>query len=404
MTFLPASSDASDFMRQTRGSTTIRIPNRSIRSFVIACLALAGCAEASGPATNDHAQRVLIAGTEEGAIVVDFDWRGIIRRTGPRFVSHGPTVLNGRGEIITVGRMPDSATIMAGLDVETGLELWRTAITQGTTPVLKDGIELGAAMISANPSKPEVFMYRAAQNGVNGIVGYNYDSRRVTRFIGPVGNRFRAMTSTPATFAHPEGCLVMGLDADTDPGPGINVRAFLHVVCGTTYAQRDSVSIDLPSRSILQMEMAGDGRTLIVMTDLELLKLDAATMQVRLRASRPMSAPFFLSRTTGRVIVPDVGSSVVASTGLIYILDAQLELASVIDLRVMPFNERPLGILGAEESRDGRWLYVVGGVPRDGPLYGPERTHVLVIDKTTGLVVDRVHLGTFGASRAVMMP
>jgi hypothetical protein len=32
-------------------------------------------------------QRVLIAGTEDGAIVVDLDWRGIIRRSGPRFVS-----------------------------------------------------------------------------------------------------------------------------------------------------------------------------------------------------------------------------------------------------------------------------------------------------------------------------
>jgi len=117
-----------------------------------------------------------------------------------------------------------------------------------------------------------------------------------------------------------------------------------------------------------------------------------------------MNAPFFLSRTTGRVIVPDAGSSVVASSGLIYIMDAQLELAAVIDLRVLPFGERPLGILGAEESRDGRWLYVVGGVPRDGPLYGPERTHVLVVEKATGLVVDRVHLGTFGASRAVMVP
>ena len=335
---------------------------------------------------------------------MDFDWRGIIRRSGPRFVSNGPAALNGRGELITVGRLQDSATVMAGLDVETGLELWRTAVTQGTTPVLKDGIELGASMISANPSRPEVFMYRAAQNGVNGIVGYNYDSRRVTRFIGPVGNRFRAMASTPATLAHPDGCLVMGLDADTDPGPNVNLRAFLHVVCGTTYTERDSIPIGLPSRTILQMETTGDGRSLIVMTDIEFLKLDAATLQVTLRSSRPMNAPFFLSRTTGRVIVPDAGSSVVASSGLIYIMDAQLELAAVIDLRVLPFGERPLGILGAEESRDGRWLYVVGGVPRDGPLYGPERTHVLVVEKATGLVVDRVHLGTFGASRAVMVP
>ncbi len=71
---------------------------------------------------------------------------------------------------------------------------------------------------------------------------------------------------------------------------------------------------------------------------------------------------------------------------------------------MLPFGERPLGILGAEESIDGRWLYIIGGVPRDGPLYGPEPTHVLVIDKASGLVVDTVELDTFGGVRAVLVP
>jgi hypothetical protein len=374
------------------------------RVFLTGLVAAAACADPSGPATHTHPQRILIAGTEDGAVVVDLDWRGIIRRSGPRFAAQGSSVLNGRGALLTVGRLEDSATVMAGLDVETGLELWRTAISQGTTPDIVDGVELGAAMIAANPSRPEVFLWRAGQNGVIGIAGYDYDKRRVTRFFGPVGNRFRAMAATPATAAHPEGCLVMALDADLDPGPALNLRASFHVVCGTEYAERDSISIALPSRQVLQMEMSADGRDLIVMTDLELLKLDAATMQVKLKASRPMVAPFFVSRATGRLIIADVGSTVVASTGIIYLLDADLELSSIIDLRVLPFGERPLGILGAEESRDGRWLYIVGGVPRDGPLYGPEKTHVLVIDKGTGLVIDTVNLDTFGGGRPILVP
>jgi len=343
---------------------------------------------------------MLIAGTEEGAIVVDLDWRGIIRRSGPRFIAQGPSALNGRGELITVGRLQGDATVMAGLDVETGLELWRTVISQGTTPNIVDGVELGAAMITANPSQPEVFLWRAGQNGVIGVAGYDYDKRRITRFYGPVAPRFRAMAATPATSAHPNGCLVLALDT----GGGSNTRAFLHVACGTSYAERDSIPIALPSHVVVQMETSTDGRDLIVMTDLELLKLDAATLQVRLKALRPLSAPFFRSRATGRFIIPDVGSSLVASSGLIYLLDADLELSSIIDLRVLPFGERPLGILGAEESQDGKWLYIVGGVPRDGPLYGPEETHVLVIDKATGLVVDTVNLNTYGGGRPVLIP
>jgi hypothetical protein len=375
-----------------------------LKRALVAAVVLVGCADPSGPATHQHPQRVLIAGTEEGAIVVDLDWRGIIRRSGPRFLVQGPSALNSRGELITVGRIQGDATVMAGLDVETGLELWRVAIGQGTTPVVIDDVSIGATMITANPSRPEVFLSRSTRNGVSGIAGFDYEKRRVTRFFGPVGNRFRAMAAIPATPARPSGCLVMALDADTEPGPGVNIRAALHVVCSTDYAERDSISIALPSRQVLQMETSADGRDLIVMTDLELIKLDVATLDVKVRATRPMVAPFFHSRATGRLIIPDVGSSVVASTGLIYLLDADLELSSLIDLRILPFGERPLGILAAEESRDGKWLYIIGGVPRDGPLYGPEQTHILVIDMATGTVVDTVNLDTFGGGRAVLVP
>jgi hypothetical protein len=367
--------------------------------FVVATVL--SCAEPSGPSTHAHPQRVLIAGTEDGAIVVDLDWRGIIRRSGPRLTTQGPSVLDGRGGLITVGELEGGATVMVGLHVESGLELWRTAIGQGANPIVVDGVALGATMISANPSRPEVFLSRSVQNGVAGVVGFDYSRRRVTRFIGPVGNRFRAMAVVPATVSHPDGCLVMALDA----GPDFNTRAFLHVVCGAAYEERDSVSIALPSRRVLQMELSADGKDLLVMTNLELLKLDAATLEVKLRADRPLFfAPFFVSRATGRLIIPDVGSNFLASTGIIYLLDANLELSSIIDLRALPLGERPLGILGAEESADGRWLYVVGGVARAGPLYGPERTHILVIDKATGAVVDNVNLDTYGGGKIALVP
>jgi len=379
----------------------IEIEARSLKDVgsVLILSIMAACADPSGPATLLHPQ-VLIVGTEEGAVVVDLDWRGVIRRSGPRFVAQGPNALNGRGELITVGRLEDGATVMAGLDIETGLERWRAAISQGTTAARVDGVELGATMITSNPSRPEVFLWRAVQNAVFGIAGYDYNTRRITRFIGPVGTRFRAMAGTPATTQHPEGCLVMALDA----GAANNSRAFLHVVCRTSYADRDSIAIALPSRQVLQMELSADGRDLILMTDIEFLKLDAASMGVKIRAARPMTAPFFAARSTGSLIVPDVGSSFVASSGIIYLLGADLELSSIIDLRGLPLGERPLGILGAEESRDGKWLYLVGGVPRGGPLYGPQQTHVVIIEKSTGRVVDTVNLNTFGGGRAILLP
>lgn len=374
--------------------------HRHLLPIMVAVLPFLACAEPSGPETRQHSQRLLIAGTEDGAIVVDLDWRGIIRRTGPRFISQGPAAENQRGLLLTVGRLEGDQLVMAGLDVESGIELWRTAMARGTTPTSVDGVQLGATMISANPSRPEVFLWRATQGGVGGIAGFDYQRQRITRFIGPVGNRFRAMVVTPSTPAAPEGCLILALDTNV----GGNTRAFLHRVCGSSYATRDSIPIPLPSRTVAQMETTADGKHVIVMTNLELLKFDAGTLELRTRADRPLAAPFFISGATGRILIPDVGSDIVSSSGIIYILDAGLELASIVDLRVLPFGERPLGIIGAEESPDRRWLYIVGGIPPDGALYGPEKTHIVVVNQATGEVADVVRLDTYGGGKPILVP
>ena len=159
-------------------------------------LALA-CADPSGPSTNEHLQRLVIAGTEDGTVVVDLDWRGIVRRTGPRFISQGPTAIRGQREIVTSGRVLGDSTVVAGLDIETGVELWRMTAARGTAPAVVDGIELGTLMITANPVRPEIFLWRSRQDGVNGIAGYDYSTRRVTRFFGPVSPRFRTMAALP---------------------------------------------------------------------------------------------------------------------------------------------------------------------------------------------------------------
>jgi len=358
-----------------------------------------GCARPSGPATHDHSRKLLVAGTEDGAIVIDLDWRGIVRRTGPRFIAQGPSVLDARNTLISVGTVEGGDRFMVGLDAESGLELWRLSLGSTVQPATVNGVELGASIIAAHPTRPEVYLWRSFREGQSGVAVYDVAKKAVTGFFGPTFGRFRAMAVTPPTESHPNGCLVVGADF----GSQVTSRAFLHVACGSDFADRDSIAITQPSRFVSQVELSADASELIVMTDVELLKYDPRTMALQVRATRPLGSPFFMSRATRRLIMPDVGDNLVASTGIIYLLDADLELSSIVDLRVLPFGERPLGILGAEESLDGRWLYVLGGVPRDGPLYGPERTHVVVIEKATGQVADIVRLDTFGGGRPFLV-
>lgn len=367
----------------------MRLPG-VLLAFVVAL----GCAEPSGPPTHEHARRLLIPGTEDGAIVVDLDWGGIVRRMGPRFASTGPSVLDAQDQLVSVGRLATNELVMVGIDVPSGLEQWRVKLADGSTGVELNGVRLGAAAIARHQVKDEVYLWRSSRDGQFGVAAYDFARNRVTTFLGPVTARFRGMAATPTSDANPTGCLVMGLDA----GFGEQSRAFLHVVCEGDYALRDSVPLPSPSRFVTQVSLSSDREYLMVATDLEILRFDARTFALLTRASKPIQAPFFLTRETGRMIVADVGSDVVASTGLIYVLDASLELSEIVDLRVLPFVDRPLGILGAEESVDGRWLYLMGGVPSDGPIYGPEETHILVIERSTGLVHSVVQLSTYGGS------
>jgi hypothetical protein len=377
---------------------------QATRPTAIALFALIGslsCAEPSGPNTNDHPQQLLIAGTEDGAVVVDLDWGAVIRTMGPEFVSHGPSTMDARNQVVSVGRLPTDELVMVGLDAGTGLETWRASIANGNSGVLLDGVRLGASSIAVHHTRPEVYLWRASVAGLGfGVAQYHVPSNRVTRFIGPIDARFRGMVATPPTSEHPNGCLVIALD----DGPSSSARSFLNRVCDGTFQDADSVAIDPPSRFVGQVSLSADGNDILVMTDLEFLKFDAATLELEVKASRPLDAPFFLTRARGRLIIPDVGTSVVASTGIIYLLDANLELASIIDLRVLPFGERPLGIIGAEESADGRWLYILGGVARDGPSYGPEQTHVLVIELATGAIRKVVRLKTFWGGGPYLIP
>lgn len=313
---------------------------------------------------------------------------------GPRYASSGPSALSEQDQLVSVGHLATNEQVMVGIDVPSGLEQWRVKLSDGNTGVVLNGVRLGAAAIALHQVKDEVYLWRASRDGQFGVAAYDFARNRVTTFLGPVTARFRGMAATPPSGAHPTGCLAMGLDA----GFGDQSRAFLHLVCESDYALRDSVPVPLPSRFVTQVSLSSNREYLIVSTDQEILKFDARTFALMTRASKPIQAPFFLTRETGRMIVADVGSDVVASTGLIYVLDESLELSEVVDLRVLPFVERPLGILGAEESIDGRWLYLMGGVPSNGPIYGPEETHILVIERSTGQIQSVVRLDTYGGS------
>lgn len=364
---------------------------------LVSALAVA-CSDGTSPAPREHAHRLLVPGTEDAAgIVVDLDRGETIRRIAAGlFVEQTHAVLSPDGtQLIVIGRRQGGEWWLAGLSVRGGQELWHETLAIGDQPVMVDGVVLGRTALAHHPTRPELFLARSDAGSVSGVAVYNYASRQVGDLVDLPTGRIRALQGLSIG---PAGdCLVVAADT------GFQARAFLVAACGPGYGTRDTATITLPSQVVEQMEVTHDGQ-IILGTNAELILVDPAAWQVTRRASRPLSSPFFVSSADGRVYLPDAGTNTVASSGIIYVLDAGLELATIYDLGALSQDERPQGIHGGTASADGRWLYLVGGVDRAGTAYGPEETRVFILDLSTGVLVGRIELETLGGAPPFLIP
>jgi len=309
-------------------------------------------------------------------------------------------VLTPSGELITAGRLENDESILVGIDARSGQETWRVTIAQGSQPALVDGVEIGTAAIARHATRPEIYLWRSEQDGQPGIAIFDYTTQRVTGFVSLPTNRVRAIAAAPPDGQHPEGCVVAAADGVVAQ----QTRAYLLFFCGPSFAAQDSMPLAFPTQTVTQLEITPGGQELVLGSNSELLVVDPSARQVKWRASRPWPSPFFSSVADGRYFLADAGTLTVSSSGLVYALDQTLELSAVVDLRTSLGDARPLGVLGGAASRDGRWLYLVGGVGRDGPAYGPEETRLLILELATARVHALLPLGTVGGGRPYLVP
>jgi hypothetical protein len=321
---------------------------------------------------------------------------------GPGFAAPGPVAFTST-DLVALGRLPGNEMIALGLEISSGAERWRATIAQGTQSVLIDGVALGSSLLAVHPTRPQIILWRSTRDGVPGLAVYDYQQRRITAFHGPIGNQVRpaALQQVMAPDGDPAGCLAVAADV-------VSVResrSVVYLLCGSrSWAERDSVILPATITQAQQLQAFAGGTELLLGTTTEIVQLEVAARRALRRAARPFTGPIARSAHDGRFFLPDPGSTSVASGGLVMALTSQLELSAIIDLHVLPTGDRPLGIQGAAVSEDGKWLYLVGGVPRSGPLYGPQTLRILVVNVQTGAVADIIRLGSFGGGTPLLVP
>jgi hypothetical protein len=380
------------------------LPSRSLRLVVGLLLAssgvLRGCKDATTPDAAAKAELLLVPATEDAAaVVVDPARRTIVRSIGPRLTGQGPTFLNG-GDLVTTGTTVAGEQVLLGFDAGTGTQLWRYVTATGNGQVLYDGTSLGTAAIAAHPSHHELFLWRSRRNAAFGVATFDTDRGAVTDFFGPLATRPGGLAYLPPNPRFPEG----GLIVFGDDGPQQNLRAHLYVLTGSPMSLTDSLVFARPSSHVLQVSVADDGREMVVATDTRLLRVDVVAWRIAASAVRPNGGLVAHSPRDDRFFIVAPGTATQPSSDLIYVLQADLELLAVVDLRALPGGVRPLGVGGGVVSRDGQRYYVVTGIRSDGPLYGPEVTRLVVVSTGTLTLSDVMVLNTLGGGPPLLMP
>ena len=252
----------------------------------------------------------------------------------------------------------------------------------------------GRQLFAVDAAWTKLYCWNSERGGVTGVGVLDLASGNVGDFRR-VPLRRGGVTALPPSPRFPEGAVIVYGDS----GNIDFSHAVMFVLAGTPLAVQDSIVLAPPSRRFVQVEVIGDGRELLVGTNAELLRIDIATKAILGKSSRPNGGLLQRSPVDGRFFIVAPGTTELPTPNLIHVLWPTFELLGVVDLRSLPQKSQPLGIGGSVVSNDGRWLYVVTGVGREGPVYGPQPTSILVLDTATLSVMDLLELDTFGVGR-----
>lgn len=333
-------------------------------------------------------------GTElAAAVVYDLNARAIVRRLGPPLTEQGLVLYDrSSASLYTIGRVSSGEDVLLELDARTGAERRRRVISSDGVAIRSNGVAFGRLGGALDPSRRRIYLWNSERGGVFGVAvldlatGEAIDFRRVALRRGGVA-------VLPASERYPEGAVLAYGD---DGNPDFS-RAVLYILTGSPLALRDSIVLAPPSRRFLQVEVAADGRELLIGTNARIMRVDAHAKVVTAVATRPNGGTFARSPADGRLFLAAPGTPDLPTPNLVHVLHPSLELAGVVDLRALPDSQLPLGIAGGVVSPDGHWLYLVTGVSRTGPaLYGPQETSIVILDTTTLAIAAVRGLRTFG--------
>lgn len=349
---------------------------RSLVAIMASVLAACGGSPTT-PKPPQADSQVLLAGLESRRLlVVD------IQSGTSRVLQHGVAFADGAG--FAVGRTQRIAFAMTGqwgvnrrvvaIDIDGDKEVW----SEGDA----DGVNLiRSSTMSIATDETVLAVCPAERNSMAGIGLLDVLTGRAVGFIAGFNCADGLVAALPPSAIVPSG----GFAAIGRRGSGALALDSLFVVDRATLRAIDSLRVPAGSQQFWSVTPAPTGDFLIIGTDTKLARYDFASHTITAEVARS-SWGVPASASNGQTFfVNDPGYSLDRpSSGLLYQYSNMLQPLAPIDLRRWAVDGVPPTMGTAVSTTNQSLLLVPTGTTSRGPLYGAQRSRLVVIRQSDG--------------------
>lgn len=298
---------------------------------------------------------------------------------------------------------------LVALDGTTGRTLWTLPLSDNGQPTVVDGIGLlTAEILAASPDNRRLYVARALQDTIGGIVVLDLTSRRPVAFTGPwsvAAGGAVALGADPAIPLLQDGVIAMVASRQNSAAGGPRTSERVYFLAPTTLAVLDSITPDAlggsPTQDIWQIAPAPDGRTLYVGGSERVARYDLATRRVTASVARPSLGTVNITGDGSAVVITDPGRWPDSpGSGLLFVYGPDLVALGTIDVST-PLGNTPRTSSATVTGGGVAWppghvLYIRAGTPAIGPTFPPQKARLLAVDVLERRLLHSVELGGYG--------
>lgn len=279
---------------------------------------------------------------------------------------------------------------------------WRLAALESTS--LVQDIELPSlTSVAYTVDQSRLLLSPSRRSSIEGVAVFDMASGRIVTFVDSLPIAPQGLVSVPPTADLPSGVVVAAVGRRLPAG---QTEGWLHLLHPSNLSPFDSVRVSLPvdqqNAGISSVTRTEDGKYLYVVRGNRLLRISLSQRVITDSLSVPSFARILIAPGDTAVFVSDIGDGRnYAGSGVILVASPDLRRIDSLSVRHSAVANAGPTVQAVVVSRNGKYLYVLVGNERIGPLFPAQALKILVIDAGSRALLKSLDLNEWAGGAMV---